>query len=72
MGHHLERICVCVCVCVTQIKKMWKEESMAYFKILSHHFNGMTEENHETNQIKIGSVQSDIQTQDFTNTKQES
>lgn len=45
---------------------------MAYFKILSHHFNGMTEENHETNQIKIGSVQSDIQTQDFTNTKQES
>jgi hypothetical protein len=69
MGHHLKRMCVCVS---HKLKKKWKKESMTYFKILSHHFNGMTEENHETNQIKIGSVQSDIQTQDFTNTKQES
>ena len=30
-----------------EFKYMWKEAVMAYFKVLSWHLNGGTEENHE-------------------------
>jgi len=30
-----------------KLKYMWKETVMAYFKVLSQHLNGGTEENHE-------------------------
>jgi hypothetical protein len=30
-----------------ELERMWKEAVMAYFKVLSRHFPGGTEENHE-------------------------
>jgi hypothetical protein len=34
-----------------ELERMWKGAGMTYFKVLSQHFHGGTEENHEQPQL---------------------
>jgi hypothetical protein len=48
-----------------------KKRSWPYFKALSQHSRGMTEQSHEITSVRIADLRAKIWTQDLPNTKQE-
>jgi hypothetical protein len=42
------------------LERMWKEAVVAYFKVLSRHLPGGTEESHENSSFRIPGLQAEI------------
>lgn len=52
-----------------ELKTVWKEEVVAYLKVLSWHLRGVIEENHKN--IRAPDLCTEIRTRAFLNTQQD-